>query len=773
MKRSMLSPRLALALFAVSIASIFACSGAFAQATYYVSPSGNDANNGLSPSSPWQTVARVNASHFNPGDAILFQRGGQWHESLDAPSSGAPGNPITFADYGTGAKPKFWGSIVLNNALFQPQGNGIYSYPIATPVYSVLVNHAFFNYSFGQPASTVPGSWFYDGTQITINSPNSDPRYNGSVYTAVQRDDVIYSNYQNHLVFNNLVADESARYDDNGGYGFRIMGSQDVLVTNCEAYHAGKHHFGVINSTQFIGTNLNAAYAAPGQEASGGASAYVSYGDTSTGLYAQTSEWHNVAASNMGDPQDNTVYYTFITHGATITSLWLDHVQSNGANVSFTNEDNPSAAEKITGGVIQNARLELGGSGILVDGLELNGPQATIDIAASNTTLQNILMYGTNLGSAWYQTAILSRESGNILRFSTIVMDPNCWTNTPVALTQNGEDFQFYGNILMAPLRNFALWDVNVAVNYSAQPYFNLYAPNTTFADFIGGPFNWVDIPFVQWQALGFDYGSLVGSPMFVNAAANNYQLSPGSPAINAALLPTSLLSAVPVDFNGNPRLQGPAFDMGAFEGTGTPAPLAFTTTTLSLSNNILTAQVTASSGTPTGSVNFYDGSNLLNTVTLTNGAASTGVSLDPTQAHTLTAAYSGDSNDQPSTSQPIDVNPVTPPAPAPPPAPPAPTPAPAPAPNLLMALTYPVNGQTVSGAIVALGVSPLTLDAAGSYLIVDGVGLGDHRVTNAPYTYTLDTTQLTNGSHNLQIWAHDISNSTYLSNVVTINVAN
>src|SRR4030043_1897423 len=37
-------------------------------ATYYVdATNGNDSNNGLSESTPWKTIAKVNASNFNPG----------------------------------------------------------------------------------------------------------------------------------------------------------------------------------------------------------------------------------------------------------------------------------------------------------------------------------------------------------------------------------------------------------------------------------------------------------------------------------------------------------------------------------------------------------------------------------------------------------------------------------------------------------------------------------------------------------------------------------
>ena len=78
--------------------------------TYYVSSStGSDANNGTSVSTPWQTIAHVNAQTFQPGDSILFKRGDVWNESLAPPSSGSSGNPITFDAYGTGAAPNLTG----------------------------------------------------------------------------------------------------------------------------------------------------------------------------------------------------------------------------------------------------------------------------------------------------------------------------------------------------------------------------------------------------------------------------------------------------------------------------------------------------------------------------------------------------------------------------------------------------------------------------------------------------------------------------------------
>jgi len=79
-------------------------------ATYCIDATdGNDSNDGLSTSSAWKTIAKVNSSSFQPGDYILFKKGEIWREQLNIPSSGIEGNPITFGAYGVGDKPAISG----------------------------------------------------------------------------------------------------------------------------------------------------------------------------------------------------------------------------------------------------------------------------------------------------------------------------------------------------------------------------------------------------------------------------------------------------------------------------------------------------------------------------------------------------------------------------------------------------------------------------------------------------------------------------------------
>ena len=69
---------------------------------YYVSNSGDDSNDGLSPDKPWKTLARVSDAELNEGDAVLFCRGDLFRGEVVAKAG------VTYAAYGEGEKPKLY-----------------------------------------------------------------------------------------------------------------------------------------------------------------------------------------------------------------------------------------------------------------------------------------------------------------------------------------------------------------------------------------------------------------------------------------------------------------------------------------------------------------------------------------------------------------------------------------------------------------------------------------------------------------------------------------
>ena len=98
---------------------------------YFVDPSGSDSNSGLSASSPWQTIAKVNAASLAPCSAIYFKAGGTWRGGRTAqgilfPQSGSSTNgPITYGSYGAGPAPIILGSV---NEAGTPSWGNVASY---------------------------------------------------------------------------------------------------------------------------------------------------------------------------------------------------------------------------------------------------------------------------------------------------------------------------------------------------------------------------------------------------------------------------------------------------------------------------------------------------------------------------------------------------------------------------------------------------------------------------------------------------------------------
>ena len=72
---------------------------------YYVSPNGNDSNDGLSPDRPWKTTSKIRKAGLKNGDVVLFKRGGIWRGKFDSIAG------VTYSAYGTGPKPAFYGSV--------------------------------------------------------------------------------------------------------------------------------------------------------------------------------------------------------------------------------------------------------------------------------------------------------------------------------------------------------------------------------------------------------------------------------------------------------------------------------------------------------------------------------------------------------------------------------------------------------------------------------------------------------------------------------------
>lgn len=83
----------------------FGCTTNNQSKIYYISPKGDDNNTGLTKSSAWKTLERINRETFQPGESILFESGAVWNGNLRPLGSGEPENHITISSYGKGSMP--------------------------------------------------------------------------------------------------------------------------------------------------------------------------------------------------------------------------------------------------------------------------------------------------------------------------------------------------------------------------------------------------------------------------------------------------------------------------------------------------------------------------------------------------------------------------------------------------------------------------------------------------------------------------------------------
>lgn len=80
---------------------------------YYVSTSGDDANDGKSPEKPWKTIEKLNKAELKKGDVVYFKRGDEWRNVALSAKAG-----VTYSAYGEGAKP------ILNRSPFDGAKHG-------------------------------------------------------------------------------------------------------------------------------------------------------------------------------------------------------------------------------------------------------------------------------------------------------------------------------------------------------------------------------------------------------------------------------------------------------------------------------------------------------------------------------------------------------------------------------------------------------------------------------------------------------------------------
>jgi parallel beta-helix repeat protein len=488
--------------------------------SYYVdATSGSDTNSGTSKAAPWQTIAKVNASTFKPGDKILFKCGETWREQLNIPSSGAPGKPITITSYGSGNKPKIYGS-------------------------------------------TVPSSWTQE-TALYYTTQTVDPLYIWFIAT----DTTIHSGNKVALKAN-LAADYDWWWDDPNDRLY-IYSASDPLtrytsvevgipsITRGVMWVEDNHDYHTIDGLEVAfldGAGIvsrnnatiinNYVHHLGGEDSSGG---------HSYGIEVNTGSNCIVASNTISDVWLAGIY---------VTNFYDPYISDNNIIEHNTVSDCKQWGIYLKG---ETNSASLKNNIIRYNNVyHTSGFVPTTNYGMGITLFGNAVAHEVGANSIYYNRVFVKKGA---IFISTYVIGSSIYNNSLISTTGQGlwiDDTGTSGIIIKNNLvADATVYGLNIEnVTCIAECDYNCWyvATGTVYARIGATSYHFDDFAAYK-AATGFDTNSVWANPNITSAVTPDFNLQAGSPCINAGVA-----LGFSADYTGKSVPQGAAPDIGAYE---------------------------------------------------------------------------------------------------------------------------------------------------------------------------------------------------------------
>jgi hypothetical protein len=532
--------------------------------SYYVSSSGNDANDGLSTGAPWKTLAKVYGHQFRPygfipGDSILLKRGDTWEGQLATLwLDGATGSNIVFGAYGTGASPKIYGDGRDLTWSEVPGYTGVYEALLGPGSYIRWVyqgeSRPDFENVLNWQAMTA-GTWSYPyhmKDRIWIRTLDDAPPVGMTVFrmtpkllrsTHIRIQDIAFESiYSGHIedcasvTLSNITTKfsthsgiywyettnclmEASTVEVSGETGIYLLAGLSNVVRNC-----------TVNG---VFTNVN------GFPNGGGDRGGVGFFQGNCNL-VEGCAFINPETGNMSGAGDYWYENDSITR----------HNYVDGANGFYPHGNN----NLVFGNVLNCKNAGNAGSVGICPPQAEHFPHNVYGFGRTGVRTNNYVLNNT----FW------DARSGLIVY--------------PGAVVKNNI---FYGDIGLINHRKYDV-DGDSVADFGECDYnlFYRFAPNSATPRFIIWEPNWPDGTetasqgFDVYQAAsGQDAHSIYADPLFVSAnpaTALDFMLSTNSPAIDAG----TNIFATGIDYTGGVIPVGGVWDIGAFEFSSEPPPV-------------------------------------------------------------------------------------------------------------------------------------------------------------------------------------------------------
>jgi hypothetical protein len=509
---------------------------------YYVSPSGSDANNGTSASTPWQTIAKVNSATLSPGVQVLFEGGQTFTGNLVISASGTSASLIDIGSYGTGKA-----------SINAGTGTGIYIHNQGYIRISNLTVYGGWD-SGTQTGNNGSGIWFYVdqggsvqlGDCLVFNCDVSGFQTAGIEFQSTPSDG-------SQSGYKQLTADSNAVHG-NGLYGMIAFGNQGTSGSTAYAFPAVRVAFNTVYD------NLGLSAKTDNHSGDG-----ILIGDAGSGTIEHNIAYHNgwLCGSNGGGPagiwcydskglvfQYNESYDNGtgpgkadgdgfdLDGGSTYCVMQYNYSHDNYAAGYLTWEYGDTRIHNSTNVVRYNISQN-DASGNSFYGSMVVGPNCTFDEYYNNTVFNNtqvpIVVYGGG-GNAFANNILWGNGAAGVVY---------CSGDTNTARFLNNDYYSGTAPLLLS-------------INGSA--YTSLTSLRASYNEVYGG----INYGFsVDPGLTGAGSGGTIGTG--TPAALTSYQLSTGSPMLHVGLDLTTLgLNVGTTDFNGVAIPYGGYYNIGA-----------------------------------------------------------------------------------------------------------------------------------------------------------------------------------------------------------------
>jgi parallel beta-helix repeat protein len=452
----------------------------------------------------------------------------------------------------------------------------------------------------------------------------------------------------------------------------------------------------------------------------------TAYGNTRSGIFLAFSDYPTIEGNTSYSNGEHGIYDSNSGDYPTIRSN--DVYDNKDSGIQLNGDVTQGGDGIITGALIDSNVIwdngAGGGSGINCDGVQ-------------GSTVQNNLLYGNQAsGISLFQIDGGGPSEHDVVVNNTIIQPSG--SRWALNIQNGGIDDTALNNILLN-----AGSSGSIDISSDSLPGFvsnNNVVSNAFTTD------GSAVLSLAQWRsATGQDLRSFLAAPsaLFVNASANNYQLSATSPAIDAG----TSTDAPAYDIDGNPRPAG-RIDVGAYQYQTSAGGVTLTS---NMSQSVFGQSVTfTATAAGSGTVTLMDGTKKLCTAALSNGTATFACATLPAGPDDVTAVFGGTT----STALAQTVTKAVSSAKL--------TVSPAPAAGKVVTLT-----ATLSTLAPGVGIPQ------GTVTFRDGTKvLGQVRLSSTGVA-VLQTTALSAGSHSLTaVWGGDSNYKGSTSPVVTVAVA-